>query len=50
MPGTTGIELLDMGSARDWNLPVVFLTGQGDMPTCAASLRRCARLPAQAGR
>ncbi|MDM0069671.1 response regulator [Variovorax sp. J31P207] len=40
MPGTTGTELLDMVCAQDWNLPVVFLTGQGDVPTCAASMKK----------
>ncbi len=29
-----------MVCAQDWNLPVVFLTGQGDVPTCAASMKK----------
>lgn len=40
MPGTTGTGLQDMMCAQDWYLPVVFLTGQGDVPTCAESMKK----------
>lgn len=40
MPGTTGTGLQDLMCERAWDLPVVFLTGQGDVPTCAESMKK----------
>jgi FixJ family two-component response regulator len=40
MPGTSGTGLQDMMCAQDADLPVVFLTGQADVPTCAASMKK----------
>lgn len=40
MPGTTGIALQDLMCEQAWDLPVVFLTGRGDVPTCAESMKK----------
>ncbi|MDM0026175.1 response regulator transcription factor [Variovorax saccharolyticus] len=40
LPGTTGVALQDLMCEQEWELPVVFLTGQGDVPTCAASMKK----------
>ncbi|MDM0029637.1 response regulator transcription factor [Variovorax saccharolyticus] len=39
MPGTSGTEFLDMVCARDWNLPIVFLTGQGERAARRSSVQ-----------
>lgn len=39
MPGMTGIELQDALIRSEDPLPVVFLTGQGDIPTSVAAMR-----------
>jgi FixJ family two-component response regulator len=39
MPGLSGVELQEVLAARDMTLPVVFLTGQGDIPTTVRAMR-----------
>ncbi|MDM0014466.1 LuxR C-terminal-related transcriptional regulator [Variovorax sp. J22P168] len=39
MPGTSGPELQALMLDGGWSLPVIFLTGQGDVPTCAQSMK-----------
>ncbi|MGO4391690.1 response regulator transcription factor [Variovorax sp. M-6] len=40
MPGTSGTGLQDLMCENERKLPVVFLTGQGDVPTCAQSMKK----------
>jgi two-component system response regulator FixJ len=40
MPGTNGLELQDALAAMENPLPVIFLTGQGDIPTTVRAMRR----------
>lgn len=39
LPGMNGIEALEAIRARGWNLPVVFLTAFGDVPTVARAMK-----------
>lgn len=40
MTGTSGLELFDILLARDIRLPVIFLTGHGDVPMAVAALKK----------
>jgi FixJ family two-component response regulator len=40
MPGLSGPQAHEAMSARGLVLPVVFLTGHGDVPTCAQAMKR----------
>jgi two-component system, LuxR family, response regulator FixJ len=40
MPGMSGIELQDVLARTEHPLPIVFLTGRGDVPTSVAAMRR----------
>jgi FixJ family two-component response regulator len=40
MPGLNGLDLQDALSARDWWLPIVFLTGRGDVPASVRAIKR----------
>lgn len=40
MPGTNGLELQDALAAMENPLPVIFLSGQGDIPTSVRAMRR----------
>jgi FixJ family two-component response regulator len=40
MPGMTGPELRDLLAAQKISLPVVFLTGHGDVPTGVDAMRK----------
>ncbi len=40
MPGTSGLELRDALAARDASLPIVFLTGHGDVPMGVDAMRK----------
>lgn len=40
MPGTSGPRLQELMTEQAWALPVVFLTGVGDVPTCAQAMKR----------
>ncbi len=35
MPGRDGFELLELLQTDGWNLPVIFITGHGDLPMAA---------------
>lgn len=39
MPGTTGLELQRRIKGMDHPLPIIFLTGQGDIPTSVRAMR-----------
>jgi two-component system response regulator DctR len=39
MEGMSGVELFDRLRARGWRLPVIFLTGHGDVPLAVAALK-----------
>ena len=39
MPGMTGLELLDELKARDCPLPVIMITGHGDVPMAVRAMR-----------
>lgn len=39
LPGMDGLETLEALRARGWNLPVVFLTAFGDVPTVARAMK-----------
>jgi two-component system response regulator DctR len=39
MEGMSGVELFDRLRARRWRLPVIFLTGHGDVPLAVAALK-----------
>ncbi|MBY0430779.1 MAG: response regulator [Rhodospirillales bacterium] len=43
MDGMSGLELLDHLTERGSRLPVIFLTGHGDIPICVAALKKGAR-------
>jgi two-component system response regulator DctR len=40
MPGLSGLQLFETFAARQWTLPVIFLTGHGTVPDAVAALRR----------
>jgi FixJ family two-component response regulator len=40
MPGLNGLELQDALAARGWAIPVVFLTGAGDIPASVRAMKR----------
>jgi FixJ family two-component response regulator len=40
MPGLSGLELQEQLAARGSRLPIVFLTGHGDVPDAVAAMRR----------
>jgi FixJ family two-component response regulator len=40
MPGMSGLELQDLLAQRNSSLPVVFLTGHGDIPMAVRSVKR----------
>jgi len=40
MPGMNGPQLQRLMSTRSWTLPVVFLTGAADVPTCAEAMKQ----------
>jgi two-component system response regulator DctR len=40
MEGMSGVELLDQLLARECRLPVIFLTGHGDVPLAVAALKK----------
>lgn len=40
MEGMSGLELFDQLSARDSQLPVIFLTGHGDIPLAVAAVKK----------
>jgi FixJ family two-component response regulator len=40
MPGITGPELFDQMAAKGLSLPVVFLTGHGDVPTSVRAMKK----------
>lgn len=39
MPGMSGIELFDRLRKSDWNMPVIFLTGHGDVPLAVQAIK-----------
>lgn len=53
MPGMDGLELQDVLAAHGCTLPIVFLTGHGDIPMCARAMQHGAAdfltKPADAG-
>lgn len=40
MPGMSGLDLFDALQARGSNLPVIFLTGHGDVPLAVGALKK----------
>lgn len=52
MPGMDGLALQERLLAAGYGLPILFLTGQGDIPACARAMRRGAEdfLTKQAGK
>lgn len=40
MPGMSGLELRDLMSARNISLPVIFLTGHGDVPMSVDAMKK----------
>jgi FixJ family two-component response regulator len=40
MPGMTGLELRDLMAAQKISLPVIFLTGHGDIPTGVEAMKK----------
>src|SRR3954462_2401081 len=40
MPGLSGLELQDALAADGTGLPIIFLTGQGDIPMTAKAMKR----------
>src|SRR5262245_29724630 len=40
MPGVNGLELQEMITGADLAMPIIFLTGQGDIPTTVHAMRR----------
>lgn len=40
MPGMSGLELFDVLQSRQCRLPVIFLTGHGDVPLAVAALKK----------
>lgn len=43
MPGMSGIELFELLRSRGWPLPVIFITGHGDVPMAVEALKRGAQ-------
>jgi FixJ family two-component response regulator len=39
MPGLGGLELQEVLSRRGWSLPIIFLTGRGDIPTSVRAIK-----------
>ena len=39
MPGFNGLELQDALAARDWAIPIIFLTGAGDIPASVRAMK-----------
>ena len=39
MPGTSGLALQDMLAARGIDIPIIFITGHGDVPTSVRAMR-----------
>lgn len=40
MPGMSGIELQDELIRRDWRIPLIVITGHGDVPMAVASMKK----------
>ena len=40
LPGLNGLDLQDLLTAREWSLPIVFLTGRGDVPDTVRAIKR----------
>ena len=40
MPGISGLELFELLRARKYGLPVIFITGHGDVPMAVEALKR----------
>ncbi len=40
MPGMSGLELQEQLVARDANLPILFITGHGDVPMAVATMKK----------
>src|ERR1035438_2200153 len=40
MPGLNGLELQSALAAKDSAIPIIFLTGQGDIPTSVQAMKR----------
>ena len=40
MPGMTGLELQEMLNRRNASLPIIFITGHGDIPMAVEAMRR----------
>ena len=40
MPGISGFELFEMLSSKGFRLPVIFLTGHGDVPMAVAAVKK----------
>ena len=40
MPGISGLELFELLRGRDYGLPVIFITGHGDVPMAVEALKR----------
>jgi FixJ family two-component response regulator len=40
MPGMSGLELQEQLVARDANLPILFITGHGDVPMAVSTMKR----------
>lgn len=40
MPGMSGLELQEQLASRGWNVPIVFITGHGDIPMAVEAMRR----------
>jgi len=40
MPGMNGLDLQDLLNARDLNLPIIFITGHGEVPTAVSAMRK----------
>lgn len=48
MPGMSGLELQEQLIARKSSMPVVFITGHGDVPMAVSTMKRRGRLPRKA--
>jgi FixJ family two-component response regulator len=40
MPGMSGLELQDELSRRGWHMPIIFITGHGDVPTAVSAVKK----------
>jgi len=40
MPGMDGLELQDLLNARKLSLPIIFITGHGEVPTAVSTMRK----------